>query len=317
MAGLTVLLALLAALTNGAVSVLQRRAAVGPRRPDDGARRSSGRVGRAPERAGERPVERLGRTLCNGWWLGGVAAMLLAGGFQAGALASGPVSVVQPLLASELLFTLVVGLVVFADRPSGRTWTMFAMLACGLALFLVAADPLPGSGSAPGGRWAVAGAAAALLVTVLMVVAGALGGQLRAALSGAAAAVGWACTAALIKECATLLQRHSAEALLTGWPLYALAATGLSSFLLLQYALRAGSLAASQPALTLCDAAVSTVLGWALFGERIHVGARLVPEALGALLVAVGVIGLARAGETSVRWDTPTETPEESRSAAR
>src|SRR5262249_51855862 len=69
---------------------------------------------------------------------------------------------------------------------------------------------------------------------------------------------------------------------------------GLISFLLLQSTFRAGSLVASQPALTLGDALVSVALGWVLFGERIVLGPRVVPETVGACLIAAGAAGLTR-----------------------
>ena len=58
---------------------------------------------------------------------------------------------------------------------------------------------------------------------------------------------------------------------------------------------RPGSLAASQPALTIGDATVSLLLGVTVFGESVRVGWWLVPELIGLGLVCAGVIVLARA----------------------
>jgi hypothetical protein len=76
--------------------------------------------------------------------------------------------------------------------------------------------------------------------------------------------------------------------------------------LLLQRTLRTGTLTASQPALTLGDALFSVFLGVTLFGERIALGWRLVPEAVGVLLIAGGVIGLTRTPASSDErsWDS-------------
>ncbi|MDT3400877.1 hypothetical protein RKE29_30480, partial [Streptomyces sp. B1866] len=129
-------------------------------------------------------------------------------------------------------------------------------------------------------------------------------GAPRAAVLGCATAVCFACTAALVKEVTGRLAAGPA-AVAAGWWPYAAAGVGLLSLLLLQATLRAGTLAASQPALTLGDAVVSVALGWALFGERIALGPRLLPEMVGALLVAAGSLGLCRSPAVAGGWDTP------------
>ncbi|MET7904483.1 DMT family transporter [Streptomyces sp. NPDC005355] len=294
---LAVLLALLSALGNGAASVLQRRAAMDQEREQQGAR-------------GIRPsLLRLAHLLRHPYWLAGAAAMVVSAVAQVGALAVGRLSVVQPLLVSELLFTLVVGSLVFRHRPDGRTWLSFVMLAAGLALFLAAADPSRGEAMARNGRWLPVGVAVALVVGTLLAVARALRGPARAAVLGCATAVCFACTAALIKEFTGRFSGGVA-AVLTSWPLYAVCVAGLLSFLLLQSALRAGTLAASQPALTLGDALVSIALGWVLFGERVELGLRTLPEVVGIALMAAGIVGLTRSPAMAGGWDAATPVPD-------
>ncbi|MGW7750146.1 DMT family transporter [Streptomyces violaceusniger] len=301
MSVLVVLLALLSALGNGMASVLQRRAAMDQVREERGA---------AP--GPKRNLLRLARLLRRPYWLAGLAAMMVSAAAQVGALAVGRLSVVQPLLVSELLFTLVVGSLVFRHRPDGRTWLSFVMLAAGLALFLVAADPSHGETTAQNGEWLPVGVVVAIAVGVLIAVARALHGPARAVALGSATAACFACTAALIKE---LTGRFTGGvvAVLTDWPLYAVCVVGLLSFLLLQSTLRAGTLAASQPALTLGDALVSIALGWVLFGERVDLGLRIVPEVAGILLMAAGIVGLTRSPAMCGGWDQAV--PEQPRQA--
>ncbi|QKV96681.1 DMT family transporter [Streptomyces sp. NA02950] len=301
MDALTVLLALLSALGNGAASVLQRRAAMDQEREEPGGQG----LGHA--------ARRLGRLLCRPFWLAGGAAMVVSAVAQVGALAVGRLSVVQPLLVSELLFTLVVGSLVFRQRPDGRTWLAFVMLAAGLALFLLAADPSRGQGTAQNGRWLPVGVAVVLAVAALAAVARAVHGAARAAVLGCATAACFACTAALIKEFTGRFS-DGVAALFTSWPLYSVCVVGLLSFLLLQSTLRAGTLAASQPALTLGDALVSIVLGWVLFGERVELGLRVLPEAVGVALMAAGIVGLTRSPAMAGGWDA--DAPQVARPAA-
>ena len=306
---LTILLALLSAFANGAASVLQRRAAMEQKS------RERQEAGKDPDGAQVRPESERARDGPGRWrgtarrstrataelyamfrhplWLAGVSAMIVSGAAQTGALAVGRLSVVQPLLASELLFTLVVGSVVFHHRPDGRTWLAFLMLAAGLGVFLAAASPSLGQDVAKDGHWLPLGLVLAPLVGALLFTARRLRGAARAAVLGMATAICFSCTAALLKE-TTGRASDGLAALLTGWQLYVTGAVGLLSFLLLQNTFRAGTLVASQPALTLGDALVSVVLGWTLFGERIALGLHILPEAAGACLIAMGTVGLTR-----------------------
>ncbi|MFI9625987.1 DMT family transporter [Streptomyces sp. NPDC052042] len=301
---LAVTLALLAAVANGAASVLQRRAAM--------EQAASEGAGGAPDtcRAVRHAVRRSARLVRRPFWLAGASALGLSTALQAAALAVGSMSVVQPLMASELLFTLLLGTVVFHHRPDGRTWSSFLMLAVGLTLFLAAAGPSPGEGSAEAGAWLLAGACAAAAVFTLTLVARTVRGATRTAVLGCATAVCFACTAGLVKEVAGRIP-DGAEVLKTGYP-YVMCGIGLLSLVLLQSTLRAGTLTVSQPALTLGDALVSVVLGAVLFGERIAVGAHALPAVAGALLLAAGTVGLSRSPAVAGHWDTAGETSRES-----
>ncbi|MFE9450167.1 DMT family transporter [Streptomyces sp. NPDC006739] len=276
---LTVVMALLSALSNATATVLQRRAAV---EPDE----VTGRGGRAA-------AARLAGLLSRPYWWGGAMAMMLSAVFQVIALDAGQLSVVQPLLTSELLFTLLVGAAVFQHRPGAGTWRSFVMLAGGLAIFLISASPSPGDNRAGDWRWLAVGGGLACCVGVLLAAARRMRGPLQAATLGAATAACFAVTAALIKE-VTARFSEGPLAVLTTWHTYASAAVGLLSVLLLQWTLRAGTLAASQPALTLGDALISITLGGLLFGESIELGWHLLPEAAGVGLMAAGIVGLTR-----------------------
>ena len=288
MSYLTVLLALLAALSNASASVLQRRAATEEPEGSAGVRQA---------------VRWLARVLRRPHWLAGAGLLALSTVLQAFALAVGSLSVVQPLLATELLFTLAVGSLVFRRRPNGRTWLAFAALAIGLAVFLGAAQPSAGRSTAPAERWLMAGGAVLGLAALLVVAARPVKGAPRAALLGLSSAVSFAATAALLKEVMGRLAQDPGT-VLAQWPPYATVGIGTVAFLLLQSALRAGTLTASQPALTLGDALTSVALGWALFDEQIALGVSVLPEVIGIALIGAGSIGLASAPSVSGAWDT-------------
>ncbi|WP_431954596.1 DMT family transporter [Actinacidiphila sp. bgisy167] len=292
MAVLTVVLALLAALANGAASALQRRAALQQEEQEGDVHGVRGRL------------LRLLTLVRRPFWVAGMSALAVSGILQASALAVGQLSVVQPLMATELLFTLMAGSLAFSRRPDAGTWVWFLALAGGLALFLGAATPSGGLAEAVPGGWLRAGVPLALLVLVLWLVGRALKDGARACVLGCATAACFACTAALIKD-VTGRFPDGLSRVFASWQLYALGAVGLLSVLVLQVTLRAGSLAASQPAMTIGDAVVSVALGWVLFEERIELGAHIVPEAAGVALMAVGAVGLSRSPAVAGGWDVP------------
>ncbi|WP_170837867.1 DMT family transporter [Streptomyces sp. TP-A0874] len=273
---IAVLLALGAGLSNATASVLQYREASAQRTAPTGRRLSWW------SQLVRRPL-----------WLCGIGALVLAGVFQASALSAAPMSVVQPVMTTELLFTLLVGSLALHRKPDRRTCWAFVVMAVGLAVFLAVASPSKGRSAVPDDRWVLAAVPLLAVVGGLVAVARHLRPSARAAVLGTAAAIGFSCTAALMKDAVSRFP-DGIHAVLATWQLYGVAAAGLVGFLLLQEALRAGPLAASQPALTLGDALLSVVLGIVLFDERIRLGYRVLPEVAALLLIAFGSLWLAK-----------------------
>ncbi|MGW0777772.1 DMT family transporter [Streptomyces sp. NPDC002835] len=274
---LPVLFALCAALSNAFATVLQRKAAlVVPH--------SQGfRAGLILDLV-RQPV-----------WLGGILAVVVAGLCQAVALGTGPLTIVQPLFVLELPLALILATLLLHGSLPRAGWVAVAGVVVGLGIALAAAAPSGNRTDVPGDRWVVALAVCAAVVLALS--AAALRrpeGRARAAFLGSATAISYAVTAALMKEAVHILADHGLRAFLTTWQTYAFAAAGVAAVLLLVHAMQAGPLVASQPALTLGDAAVSLTLGILLFEEHVRTGWWLLPEAAGVALVVAGVVALAR-----------------------
>jgi hypothetical protein len=116
----------------------------------------------------------------------------------------------------------------------------------------------------------------------------------KAAMFGAAAAIAFAFTAALIKETNTEIGHGWAGVFLT-WPPYALAASGLAGLFLTQNAFRAGPVTASQSTLVIVDPFASIIIGIGLFGDRVQTtGGHAVGEVLALAVLAFGVHSLTR-----------------------
>jgi drug/metabolite transporter (DMT)-like permease len=228
------------------------------------------------------------------WLLGWIAAAA-AFGFQAVALHYGQLSVVQPILVTELVFVLVLRRVWIRQDVARAAWAA-ALVVCGaLAAFLAAAEPTGGHSSPETAQWL-----SALLVfggAIAVLAAGGTRGSpiRRAALFGAAAGLTWALTATFVKTATQTLATFGVSGMLTRWPVYALAAAVITGTLLGQSALHVGPLSASQPLLAIVNPLASIILSIWLFDERFTDSPARIAIAAGAMAVlAVGVIALSR-----------------------
>src|SRR6202000_444251 len=88
--------------------------------------------------------------------LAGWGAQVAAFAFQAVALHLGQLSVVQPLLVTELVLALVLRRVWIRQAVAGAAWPGAAAACAGLAVFLVAAEPRGGQPTPTSGHWAAA-----------------------------------------------------------------------------------------------------------------------------------------------------------------
>ncbi|MFJ3981068.1 DMT family transporter [Streptomyces fungicidicus] len=274
---LPVLFALGAALSNALATVLQRKAALTVPRSDK-------------LRAGLM-LDLLRRRV----WLAGIAAVIAAALCQAVALATGPLTVVQPLLVLELPLTLVIGTLLLQGRLSRAGWAAVCAVVAGLAVALAAASPEGNRTHVPMDLWIPA--LAVCVATIAGLVLTGIrrpAGRGRAACFGLATAVAYAVTAALMKASMHTLDDDGVVAFLTAWQTYGFALFGVSALFFLENAMQAGPLVASQPAITLGDASVSLALGVTVYAEYVRGGWWLLPQLLGVALIVAGVLTLSR-----------------------
>ena len=278
-----VLLALVASVFTASASVTQRFAAA----PEAGELSLSLQLIRALVR---KPI-----------WFIGILCMILGFGFQLAALRVSSLSVVQPVIAAELL--LVFGFLALRSpqRVQRRDWIAATAMAVGLAVFLGIARPAGGAHNASVAVWLMAGASTAVAAALFWTFAHvpftsnhSPSPARRAALLATAAGIAWGFVAAVIKE----LSSHLAGgpyAVFTNWSPYVLLLAGACAFFLLSNAFQAGPLAASQPSLTIVDPLVASLLGVLLFKDRIrHDPLELVGESIALLVLAAGVLAISR-----------------------
>ncbi len=267
---------MLAAALNAAASVLQRRAA----RDEPSEREFSPRLLLDLVR---RPA-----------WLGGIACVVAGFVAQAVALTLGGVAAVQPLLVAELPFTILLAALVFRLRPGAREWGAILALAAGLAAVLFALAPTAGRPTAvPVVEWVVGSGVTAGLVGAALLVGRRAGGPHRAAAFGVATGVLFGYVAVLVATVGAVAT-SGLPALVTAWQTWAVVVVGPVSFFMLQNALQAGNLVASQPGLTLANPLVATTWGVVAFHEQVRGGGWLVLAGAGAVLMVGGTLMLAR-----------------------
>jgi len=226
-------------------------------------------------------------------WLLGIATMVTGFALHGVAIALSRISLVQPLLVVELPCTLLLSSWHFGVRIPRRDWTAIGMQTVGLAAFVACLHPVGGDpGGLPAGEWAVAVACTAAVIAVLVVLAYRGRREHRAALLGVATGATFGLNSSIIAGVGASIA-HSGG-LFTTWQTYGVVVLGPLSFYLLQNALQAGNLVASQPGFTLTNPLVSVLWGWLVFGEVPQGGRYLVGTAVGALLVVGGTAALAR-----------------------
>ena len=237
----------------------------------------------------------ISRTLRHPLWAIGAVADIAGFALHALALRDGPLTLVQPLLVSGVVFALPLRNLLERRPPRRDEIGLAAALAVGLVLFLTIATPAEGAAQPPDvAPTVVSGALIGLGIFGCSVAGRRTTGGRAALLLGTAAALAFAAVAGLLKETMGIFNQGAA-ALATAWPVYALIVVGVIGLVLNQLAYQAGPLSSSLPAITTVDPVVSLVIGVAVFDERFRSGpGDLVGEVLGLALVVAASIGLTR-----------------------
>lgn len=230
-------------------------------------------------------------------WLGGIAAMMTGFALEATALALGRIALVEPLMIAELPLTLVGAMFVLHRRYRWQVWAGIVGLAVGLAVFLFALGPDGGDpGAVPLRSWLIGGSINAG-IAVVCVLLGWRWRRPRAALLGIGTGATFGLMSALISGAGSAYGHGGVALLATSWQTYAAIVVGPTSFFLLQKALQAGPLVASQPGFTLLNPLASVFWGVLVFGETIRSGAWFIVALVAAAGVVAATMLLMRAAE--------------------
>lgn len=239
------------------------------------------------------------------WLLGWAAA---AGGFafQAIALHSGSLPVVQALLVTELVFALVLRRFWVGQHIVKMAWAAALVTCAALAIFLAVAEPHGGRLQPAAANWVFAVSVFGGATAVLAVMARWGSPVRRAACYTTAASITWALMATFIKATTNELGESGFAGMFEHWPIYAVLVSAVLGSVLQQAALQVGPLSVSQPLIVVVDPAVAVVLSVWVFDERFTVSPAQRSIAVVAFCVmAVGVTILARTAPTDLDSSLP------------
>ena len=233
-------------------------------------------------------------------WLVAVALMVVSFFLSAAALGTGEIAAVQPIIVLELPITLIGGSMLLGSPLGLREWGAVAALTAGVIGLLVTLDPRPGTAAGAGPLvWILASAASGGAIAALFLAARYVTRRpgreaAGAALLGVASGLGYGLAAAYTKGLTGQFSTGGIAGAAISWQLYAAAAAGLTATWLLQNSYHAGRLAAAQPGITLADPAVGVIWGVLIFHERVRGAAYLGVAVIPLLILGAGVFLLSR-----------------------
>jgi drug/metabolite transporter (DMT)-like permease len=234
------------------------------------------------------------------WLVGG---LLQAAGWvlQAAALNQGSLVVVQSVTTLSLVVALPLGVRITGQQVGRREMIGALAVVAGIVLFLSAGSSTGGNLHPASSAWWTAGLISAVLVGCAVALGRRCRGAQRALLLGSGAGIAFGFQAAVTKVFVGQLG-HGVSVLLGSWTTYALIASALLGFALMQSALKTAVLApaiSSSNAMTLL---ASVALGIAVFGETLgQSGGQLIPAVIGLVIVVAGIARLASAPAPTVQ----------------
>jgi drug/metabolite transporter (DMT)-like permease len=234
-------------------------------------------------------------------WVAGIGCMVAGMLLSAWAIGHLELTLVEPLLSTNLLFALVLA-VPMSKQAFRLPEIVGALVLCtGVALLSATRTTKPiGLSFGSVAHWP-----AAAIIAAVAVVAVQLGrrcqGQARASLTGVGAGLVFGIQDALTRQTLEVLQAGSSwTVLFTTWSAYALVGAGITGIWLMQNAFSAAPLRASLPAIAAGEPLAGIVLGIVVFGDRIQISpGMLAIEAGGIAALIVGVVAVARSSAFS------------------
>lgn len=236
----------------------------------------------------------LARLIRQPLWLLGIGAMICGQVLGAVALDESDLGRVEPILATNLIFALVIAHIVYKEPLSREVWWGGLLVTGGAVIFLAFGQPHGGRPAGPESpRWLAAGAVVAIAAT-LVVAAMPRSLRTKAMVFAAAAGMLFGVQDALTRS-SLLLVGNGVLVALRSWQPYALVVIAVVSLLLAQSAFDAAPIGISLPAMTAAEPVTGIVLGVFVFAEHLRFSAvAVVAEIVGLMMMVAGIGVLGR-----------------------
>ncbi len=225
-------------------------------------------------------------------WVASVGGTLIGFALQVVALRLGPLALVEPLLICDLIFAVLIAS--YLRKLFDRVLVAGVVAAAaGVAGFLIIASPASGRSSVGFIVVLPLGAGFAAAVVGCIVVAQ-RSQRLRPLALALACGICYGLSAFLVKLVVSNVS-GGLPAILTNWPIYALAVVGPLGFLLNENAFQKGTLIAPVLAIiTVCDPVISIALAAIWLNEKLSGSpAGIAGEVISLIVMVIGVVVVA------------------------
>lgn len=245
-------------------------------------------------------------------WVLGISIGTVGAVLQALSISNGRLLLVEPVLATSVMFALLISARHAGRRLGGREWRGLIAVIVGVAGFLVVADPREGQDHEPAVSWAVPLAVLVGVVVLGVLVSRRFEGERRGVTLSVLAGMTFGTSDALIKVISDVGGIDGLDGIVGHWGVYAWLVVTPLAFLLQQSALHSAHLGATMPGTTSLQPPVAALLGVVMFGEQIRGGWAIPAEVVLGTLLIVGVVLLASSPLIEAEpepEDAPTTSP--------
>ena len=239
-------------------------------------------------------------------WLLGLACVVSGFALQATALSFAPVSVVEPIIATELVLALPLASGLRKRHLGAREWFGGAAVSVGVGVFLAVSSPTGGNPEPSLATWASVGLPVVAIAGCAVALAGKKETPRRAGFLAAAAGLSFSLLA-LVLQSAVVLFAHAPAVAFTSWQPYALVVLGPIGFTIAQSAYQSAPLAISLPIIDSIEPTAAVLLSVLMFGQGLSFRATsLALECAGGFCALGGIFLLARSPLVLSIYHEPT-----------
>jgi drug/metabolite transporter (DMT)-like permease len=229
-------------------------------------------------------------------WLAGIAIMAAGQALSVWAIGHLELTVAEPLLATNLIFALVVAMPLTGQRVRRSELLGAVLLAGGVAALSVSRSVNAQSVHFGSAQYWPAAAGVAVIALLCVRAGWRRSGQLRATLTGIGSGLIFGISDALTRRTVEIVSAHGVGALFTSWEAYSLVAASVTALWLMECSFTAAPLNASLPGITAAEPVAGIFLGVVVFGDVVRVTPGLLAlQSAGIAALVAGVILVARA----------------------